>query len=118
MPSIQIIGLDDLRADFERLAKAQSTKALRRATLAGSTVIRDGARARAKENRKAAPKHRLRSTLPERCSRLGDGWRARSNEGRRRFARTTRFTGALSSLARSIFSYDPEIEMFRSSSSD
>ncbi|KVG77220.1 HK97-gp10 family putative phage morphogenesis protein [Burkholderia ubonensis] len=47
MSSIQVIGLADLRADFERLAKAQSTKALRRATVAGAKVIRDAARARA-----------------------------------------------------------------------
>lgn len=47
MSSVQILGLGDLRADFEKLAKAQSTKALRRATLAGAKVIRDEARARA-----------------------------------------------------------------------
>ncbi|KVL10763.1 HK97-gp10 family putative phage morphogenesis protein [Burkholderia ubonensis] len=47
MSSIQIVGLADLRADFEKLAKAQSTKALRRATVAGAKVIRDAARARA-----------------------------------------------------------------------
>ncbi|WP_089340578.1 HK97-gp10 family putative phage morphogenesis protein [Burkholderia singularis] len=47
MSSIQILGLADLRADFERLAKSQSTKALRRATLAGANVIRDEARIRA-----------------------------------------------------------------------
>lgn len=47
MSSVQILGLADLRADFEKLAKAQSTKALRRATVAGAKVIRDEARARA-----------------------------------------------------------------------
>lgn len=47
MSSVQILGLGDLRADFEKLAKAQSTKVLRRATLAGAKVIRDEARARA-----------------------------------------------------------------------
>ncbi|MGU7780528.1 HK97-gp10 family putative phage morphogenesis protein [Burkholderia sp. PU8-34] len=47
MSSIQILGLADLQADFAKLAKAQSTKALRRATLAGAKVIRDEARARA-----------------------------------------------------------------------
>lgn len=46
MSSVQILGLADLRADFEKLAKAQSTKALRRATVAGAKVIRDEARAR------------------------------------------------------------------------
>lgn len=49
MSSIQIIGLADLRADFEKLAKSQSAKALRRATLAGAKVIRDEARARARK---------------------------------------------------------------------
>lgn len=47
MSSIQIIGLADLRADFEKLAKSQSTKALRHATVAGAKVIRDEARKRA-----------------------------------------------------------------------
>ncbi|MBR8401447.1 HK97 gp10 family phage protein [Burkholderia cenocepacia] len=47
MSSVQILGLADLLADFEKLAKAQSTKALRRATVAGAKVIRDEARARA-----------------------------------------------------------------------
>ncbi|KVU27558.1 HK97-gp10 family putative phage morphogenesis protein [Burkholderia ubonensis] len=47
MSSVQVLGLADLRADFEKLAKAQSTKALRRATVAGAKVIRDAARARA-----------------------------------------------------------------------
>lgn len=47
MSSIQIVGLADLQADFAKLARAQSTKALRRATLAGAKVIRDEARARA-----------------------------------------------------------------------
>jgi HK97 gp10 family phage protein len=47
MSSVQIIGLSDLRADFEKLAKAQSTKALRRATVEGAKVIRNEARARA-----------------------------------------------------------------------
>ncbi|ACT83021.1 hypothetical protein gp8 [Burkholderia phage KS9] len=47
MSSVQILGLSDLRADFGKLAKAQSTKALRRATVAGAKVIRDEARARA-----------------------------------------------------------------------
>jgi hypothetical protein len=45
MSSVQILGLADLQADFAKLAKAQSTKALRRATLAGAKVIRDEARA-------------------------------------------------------------------------
>lgn len=49
MSSVQILGLADLRADFEKLAKAQSTKALRRATVAGAKVIRDEARARARK---------------------------------------------------------------------
>ena len=47
MSSVQILGLADLQADFTKLAKSQSTKALRRATLAGAKVIRDEARARA-----------------------------------------------------------------------
>ncbi|HEM7896977.1 TPA: HK97 gp10 family phage protein [Burkholderia cenocepacia] len=47
MSSIQILGLADLQTDFAKLAKAQSTKALRRATVAGAKVIRDEARARA-----------------------------------------------------------------------
>ncbi|MBN3749498.1 HK97 gp10 family phage protein [Burkholderia sp. Se-20373] len=47
MSSVQILGLADLQADFAKLAKSQSTKALRRATLAGAKVIRDEARARA-----------------------------------------------------------------------
>ncbi|KVO88532.1 HK97-gp10 family putative phage morphogenesis protein [Burkholderia ubonensis] len=47
MSSVQVLGLADLRADFEKLAKAQSTKALRLATVAGAKVIRDAARARA-----------------------------------------------------------------------
>lgn len=47
MSSVQILGLADLQADFGKLAKAQSTKALRRATLAGAKVIRDEARSRA-----------------------------------------------------------------------
>ncbi|MCA8213725.1 HK97 gp10 family phage protein [Burkholderia cepacia] len=47
MSSVQIIGLADLQADFGKLARAQSTKALRRATVAGAKVIRDEARARA-----------------------------------------------------------------------
>ncbi|WP_175807746.1 HK97-gp10 family putative phage morphogenesis protein [Burkholderia cenocepacia] len=47
MSSVQILGLADLQANFAKLAKAQSTKALRRATLAGAKVIRDEARARA-----------------------------------------------------------------------
>ncbi|ARL36741.1 HK97-gp10 family putative phage morphogenesis protein [Burkholderia pseudomallei] len=47
MSSVQILGLGDLRADFEKLAKSHSTKALRRATVAGAKVIRDEARARA-----------------------------------------------------------------------
>ncbi|HEF4773667.1 HK97 gp10 family phage protein [Burkholderia multivorans] len=47
MSSVQILGLADLQADFLKLAKAQSTKALRRATVAGANVIRDEARARA-----------------------------------------------------------------------
>ncbi|WGS46803.1 HK97 gp10 family phage protein [Burkholderia sp. JSH-S8] len=47
MSSVQIIGLADLQAEFARLAKGQSTKALRRATVAGAKVIRDEARARA-----------------------------------------------------------------------
>ncbi|MDN7743044.1 HK97 gp10 family phage protein [Burkholderia multivorans] len=47
MSSVQILGLADLQADFLKLAKAQSTKALRRATVAGAKVIRDEARARA-----------------------------------------------------------------------
>lgn len=47
MSSVQILGLADLQTDFAKLAKSQSTKALRRATLAGAKVIRDEARARA-----------------------------------------------------------------------
>ncbi|AFQ50444.1 HK97-gp10 family putative phage morphogenesis protein [Burkholderia cepacia] len=47
MSSVQILGLADLQAGFVKLAKAQTTKALRRATVAGAKVIRDEARARA-----------------------------------------------------------------------
>ncbi|RQZ27313.1 hypothetical protein DIE14_12565 [Burkholderia sp. Bp9017] len=47
MSSVQILGMADLQADFAKLAKAHSTKALRRATVAGAKVIRDQARARA-----------------------------------------------------------------------
>ncbi|MCA8048026.1 HK97-gp10 family putative phage morphogenesis protein [Burkholderia arboris] len=47
MSSVQILGLADLQADFAKLSKAQSTKTLRRATLAGANVIRDEARVRA-----------------------------------------------------------------------
>ncbi|WP_081896665.1 MULTISPECIES: HK97-gp10 family putative phage morphogenesis protein [Burkholderia] len=47
MSSVQILGLADLQADFLKLAKAQSTKALRRATVAGANVIRNEARGRA-----------------------------------------------------------------------
>jgi HK97 gp10 family phage protein len=47
MSSVQIVGLADLQSDFQKLAKAQSAKALRRATVAGAKVIRDEARARA-----------------------------------------------------------------------
>ncbi|RQT38386.1 HK97-gp10 family putative phage morphogenesis protein [Burkholderia contaminans] len=47
MSSVQILGLADLQDDFMKLARAQSTKALRRATVAGAKVIRDEARARA-----------------------------------------------------------------------
>lgn len=49
MSSVQIVGLADLQADFTKLAKAQSTKALRRATVAGAKVIRDEARKRARK---------------------------------------------------------------------
>ncbi|ARK91065.1 HK97-gp10 family putative phage morphogenesis protein [Burkholderia pseudomallei] len=47
MSSVQIVGLNDLRVDFERLAKSQSRAALRKATLAGAAIIRDEARKRA-----------------------------------------------------------------------
>ena len=60
MSSVQILGLADLQADFTKLAKSQSTKALRRATLAGAKVIRDEPRARppkktGKPNRNTVP---------------------------------------------------------------
>ncbi|WP_186058875.1 HK97-gp10 family putative phage morphogenesis protein [Burkholderia gladioli] len=47
--SAQVIGLNDLRKDFEKLSKSQSRGVLRRATMAGAKVI-------AAEARKRAPK--------------------------------------------------------------
>lgn len=42
--SMNIIGLDDLKADFERLAKATGERVLRHAAMAGARVARDKAR--------------------------------------------------------------------------
>lgn len=47
MSSVQIIGLNDLQADFAKLAKAQSRSVLRKATMAGARVITRAARKRA-----------------------------------------------------------------------
>ncbi|CAJ9866798.1 gp20 [Burkholderia pseudomallei] len=47
MSSVKIIGLNDLQADFAKLAKAQSRSVRRKATMAGARVIIRAARKRA-----------------------------------------------------------------------
>ncbi|MCS3467398.1 HK97 gp10 family phage protein [Pseudomonas sp. JUb42] len=42
--SIQLLGLDDLKADFERLAKATGDKIVRDAVMAGARLARDKVR--------------------------------------------------------------------------
>ncbi|MEY8174036.1 HK97-gp10 family putative phage morphogenesis protein [Burkholderia multivorans] len=68
MSSVQILGLADLQADFLRLAKAQSTKALRRATVAGANVIRDEARARAPKKTGKLKRNIVTSALKQKDS--------------------------------------------------
>ncbi|WP_334037914.1 HK97-gp10 family putative phage morphogenesis protein [Burkholderia gladioli] len=45
--SVQVIGLSDLRKEFEKLSKSQSRGVLRRATMAGAKVIAAEAKNRA-----------------------------------------------------------------------
>ncbi|MBU9501326.1 HK97 gp10 family phage protein [Burkholderia multivorans] len=68
MSSVQILGLADLQADFLKLAKAQSTKALRRATVAGANVIRDEARARAPKKTGKLKRNIVTSALKQKDS--------------------------------------------------
>lgn len=101
MSSIQIVGLADLLADFERLAKSQSTKALRRATVAGAKVIRDEARKRAPKKTGKLRRNIVSAALRRRTLRA---WRQQAYASGRRarpIRRTTRFIGASTSSAHS-----------------